>query len=92
MAKTNPTDTILLGTGDLIVDHGNNSVGILLQKHKVLKSGIDGNWEWAWRIKWSKTTKFDPEGQLGWISFHASSEKSLIREIREGLVEHYGTD
>ena len=93
MSKTNPKNqSIRLGVGDLIVNTDSQAVGILLEKHRLIKPSSEStgsSWEWAWSIKWSKAVHNASIKYSNWIKSYACTEESIINEIREGQVEHY---
>ena len=50
------TTNTYFGIGDLIVNKETNNIGILMEKHRLIKSSVDARvdkstWEWAWSIK-----------------------------------------
>lgn len=94
MSKTDPKNiTILLGVGDLIVNVESQTIGVLLEKHRLLRTSVRREsknvWEWAWSIKWSSEPQKATKANSSWVKFHACSEQSIINEIKRGLVEHY---
>ena len=94
MPKTDPkTNDILLGTGDLIVNTEKKTIGVLLERHRLLRSTAalrpEAAYEWAWTIKWSNEEKKSRNTKGAWVKFYACSEKSILDEIRKGFVDHY---
>ena len=101
MSKTNPNQTnITLGVGDLIINIRSKTVGVLLEKHRLLKtigtaSSSEGfnreatSWDWVWSIKWSNKTEKDVKKFSKWVKSYASTEQSLIEDIKKGEIEHY---
>lgn len=96
MSKTDPkSNDINLTTGDLIVNTESQIIGILMEKHRLLRSSSadpDRAWEWAWSIRWSDNNKPEKFESVPWIKFHACSENSILEEIRKGYVVHYSVD
>jgi hypothetical protein len=94
MPKTDPeTNDILLGIGDLIVNTEKNTIGVLLGRHRLLRSTAaiqpDRAFEWAWTIKWSDEKEKSKNSANCWVKFYACSEDSILSEIKKGFVEHY---
>lgn len=95
MSKTDPkANDINFSTGDLLVSKKAQVIGILMEKHRLLKHNSHGEqrWEWAWTIKWSDSNRPEPVNSAPWIKFHACSENSILDEIRKGYVAHYSVD
>tara|TARA_Y100001938_G_C8011536_1_gene390303 strand:+ start:518 stop:823 length:306 start_codon:yes stop_codon:yes gene_type:complete len=86
-------ERIELRAGDLVISKDSNEAGILMQKHKVLRSGTEpsefSRWYYAWRIKWNREAS--QEDQIQWSSLLESTyeEKKLIRNIKDGTIEYY---
>ena len=91
--KRNKQD--ILVPGDLVIYKDSKEAGILMQKHKVLRSGSTdptiSRWYYAWRIKWNR--EVDLDSQLDWTRRLESSldEEKLLREIQDGKIELYKT-
>jgi len=89
-------NAIRLQPGDLVVNKKSSEVGILLQKHKVLRnmttSEQTSRWYYAWRVKWNKESS--KKDEIKWVDLLESSleEKKLIRDIKDGNIEHYSTN
>lgn len=88
---------IRFGIGDLIVNKETKNIGILLEKHRLIRSDSrrpDDNdgWEWAWSIKWSKNPKDTKNISRSWIKFYACSESAILEEIKGGSLEHYSVN
>tara|TARA_B100000287_G_C20670662_1_gene793275 strand:- start:3431 stop:3733 length:303 start_codon:yes stop_codon:yes gene_type:complete len=90
-------NNICFGIGDLIVNKETNNIGILMEKHRLIKSSVDARvdkstWEWAWSIKWSKNPKNSKNISKSWIKFYACSENAILEEIKGGSLEHYSVN
>ena len=88
---------VCFGIGDLIVNKETKNIGILLEKHRLIKSSVDARvdqstWEWAWSIKWSKNPKDAKNVSKSWIKFYACSESAILEEIEGGSLEHYSVN
>lgn len=98
MSQINKLKTnICFGIGDLIVNKETKNIGILIEKHRLIKSSVNARvdkstWEWAWSIKWSKDPKKSKNDALSWVKFYACSENAILEEIRGGSLEHYGVN
>ena len=91
------TTNTYFGIGDLIVNKETNNIGILMEKHRLIKSSLDARvdkstWEWAWSIKWSKKPKKSKNDTLSWVKFYACSENAILEEIKGGSLEHYSVN
>jgi thiamine biosynthesis protein ThiC len=93
MGKRITKEQDFLVPGDLVVYKDSHEAGILMQKHKVLRT-VDSRfaehrWYYAWRIMWNK--EIDVSTQFEWTKRLESSldEEILIREIKEGKIQHY---
>ena len=92
-SKVNEQETLV--PGDLVVYKDSKEAGILMQKHKVLRTStsesVGSRWYYAWRIKWNK--EVDRNGQLDWTKRLESSldEQRLLRGIKDGKIELYKT-
>jgi len=95
MGKDLLRQAVRLQPGDLVIDKTSSEVGILMQKHKVLRSyqrvegHSDSRWYYAWRIKWNKESA--AKQKVKWVDLLENSldEKKLLRDIEEGKYEHY---
>ena len=92
--NTKLKNNICFGIGDLIINKETKNVGILMEKHRLVRSAesrTDQN-RWAWSIKWSKNPKNMSDGKKNWIKFHACSEEAILEEITGGTIEYYGVN
>ena len=96
MGKRTKSSSVKLHAGDLLVFPKTKMAGILLQKHKVLRT-YDPNlsenlsrWYFAWRIRWNKEPNTDKV--VKWITQldEQIDEEKLINDIKSGEIEHYG--
>tara|TARA_Y100000592_G_C5210363_1_gene194638 strand:- start:162 stop:467 length:306 start_codon:yes stop_codon:yes gene_type:complete len=93
MGKHIKNSSLKLHAGDLLVLPNTKMAGVLLQKHKVLRSYTEhsnfNRWYYAWRIKWNKETSTDKV--VKWITLldEQIDEQKLINDIESGEIEHY---
>tara|TARA_E500000331_G_scaffold358533_1_gene426299 strand:+ start:3660 stop:3974 length:315 start_codon:yes stop_codon:yes gene_type:complete len=82
-----------LRRGDLVVYKDSKDVGILVQKHKVLRTGSPNvpieRWYYAWRIKWNRELPIEPKYEWKKNLESSLDEKKLLRDIKEGRIDHY---
>lgn len=95
MGKEISKSEVHLRPGDLIINKISKEAGVLMQKHKVLRSyerpvkGQRSHWYYAWRIRWNKDTS--KVGEINWSDRLESTydESKLLQNIDEGLLDHY---
>ena len=97
MGKHIKNSSVKLHAGDLLIFPNTKMAGILLQKHKVLRTYdpklsselIRSRWYFAWRIKWNKEVTTDKI--VKWIESldQQIDEQKLIKDIESGEIEHY---
>jgi hypothetical protein len=97
MSQINKLKTdVCFGIGDLIVNKETKNIGILMEKHRLIRTNseelVSPSWEWAWSIKWSRNPSNDENISTSWIKFHACSENAIIKEIKGGSIEHYSVN
>ena len=93
MGKCTKNNSVKLHAGDLLVLPNTKMAGVLLQKHKVLRSYSGhsdfSRWYYAWRIKWNREASTDKV--VRWITLldEQIDEQRLIKDIENGQIEHY---
>ena len=95
MGKRVKQSSVKLRVGDLLIVPESREAGILLQKHKVLRtydpklSDNFSRWYFAWRVKWNK--EVEPGKIVQWVSLldEQIDEQKLINDIENGKIEHY---
>lgn len=77
--------------GDLIIDETEREIGILLQKHKVMRynDNKSDRHYWAWRILWTTRKKTTAKQKWHERLEKAKAEQDLILAIESGTVRHF---